>query len=675
MQSTLIFYTFLAFLFSLSVAYFQYYYKLKNKIKVTPILFTLKALSLFLIILLLINPKIEKTETTNVKPVLSFLIDNSKSVSFFNEDKNVEDFINKIDNNNDLNNKFDIQKFTFDNDLQVLDSITFSKNQTNISKAIIEVDNLQKDKIAPIILISDGNQTIGQDYEFINSKQPIYPIVIGDTTNYVDVKISQLNVNKYSYIKNKFPVEVILNYEGDENVTTQFSIFSKGKTVFRKRISFSPDKKSATVIANLTSTKEGIQYYTASITKLKNEKNIKNNTKSFSVEVIDEQTKIVLLTSILHPDLGALKKSIESNKQRSVEIINIDKFKKQIEDYQLVMLYQPNNKFDKIINKLKQKNSNYLLVSGSNTDWNFVNQQQLGFRKNAINQTENYGVVFNDSFLTFLQDDIGFNNYPPLKDKFGEVTISKEHQTLLYQNINGVQTQQPLLATFDINNQKSAIILGEGIWKWRAASFLNSNSFEDFDKFTGNLMQYLASNKKRNRLEVNTESIYPANSTINISAFYTDKNYQFDARANLEITITNSETKEVLKVPFSLVNNSFQTEIENLASGDYTYKVSVSGQNINKNGRFKITDYEVEEQFTNANINKLQKLADKTGGKLFYKDQIDELTKEFIENESFYTVQKSSIKQQNLIDWKWILFLVIIFLTAEWFIRKYHGKI
>ena len=675
MQSTLIFYTFLAFLFSLSVAYFQYYYKLKNKIKVTPILFTLKALSLFLIILLLINPKIEKTETTNVKPVLSFLIDNSKSVSFFNEDKNVEDFINKIDNNNDLNNKFDIQKFTFDNDLQVLDSITFSKNQTNISKAIIEVDNLQKDKIAPIILISDGNQTIGQDYEFINSKQPIYPIVIGDTTNYVDVKISQLNVNKYSYIKNKFPVEVILNYEGDENVTTQFSIFSKGKTFFRKRISFSPDKKSATVIANLTSTKEGIQYYTASITKLKNEKNIKNNTKSFSVEVIDEQTKIVLLTSILHPDLGALKKSIESNKQRSVEIINIDKFKKQIEDYQLVMLYQPNNKFDKIINKLKQKNSNYLLVSGSNTDWNFVNQQQLGFRKNAINQTENYGVVFNDSFLTFLQDDIGFNNYPPLKDKFGEVTIFKEHQTLLYQNINGVQTQQPLLATFDINNQKSAIILGEGIWKWRAASFLNSNSFEDFDKFTGNLMQYLASNKKRNRLEVNTESIYPANSTINISAFYTDKNYQFDARANLEITITNSETKEVLKVPFSLVNNSFQTEIENLASGDYTYKVSVFGQNINKNGRFKITDYEVEEQFTNANINKLQKLADKTGGKLFYKDQIDELTKEFIENESFYTVQKSSIKQQNLIDWKWILFLVIIFLTTEWFIRKYHGKI
>ncbi len=580
-----------------------------------------------------------------------------------------------IDGDRKLQSKFDIEKFRFGTSLQVLDSLSFKDVQTNISDGILGVQNLQKDKISPIILISDGNQTIGQDYEFINSKQPIYPIVIGDTTKYVDVKITQLNVNKYSYIKNKFPVEVILNYEGTENVTTQFSIVNEGKIVFRKNVSFSSDKKSATLQANLTSIKEGVQYYTASIAKIDNEKNIKNNSKSFSVEVIDEQTKVLLLTSVLHPDLGAFKKSIESNKQRSVTVFTIDKFTKQLQDYQLVILYQPTVSFNSVFEKIKENNTNYLFVSGANTDWNFINQKLLGFRKNAINQTENYAAIYNDAFLTFLQEDIGFVNYPPLLDKFGEVTITKEHQVLFSQNINGVQTQQPLLATFDMNDQKSAILLGEGIWKWRAASFLNTNSFEDFDKFMGNLVQYLASNKKRNRLEVNAESLYPANSTISISAFYTDKNYQFDARASLEISITNTETNNVLKVPFSLVNNSYQTEIENLASGNYTYKVSVAGQNINKNGRFKITDYEVEEQFTNANVNKLQKLADKTGGKLFFTNQVDEISKNLIDNESFYTVQKSSIKQENLIDWRWILFIVIGLFTVEWFLRKYHGKI
>ena len=675
LQSTLILFSILALLLSISIAYFQYYYQIKNSIKVTPILFVLKATSLFLLLLLFINPTIEKTEITNIKPVLSVLVDNSKSTSFFKEGKNVADFLQVIDENGKLNKKFDIQKFTFGTSLQILDSLSFDDGQTNISDGILGVQNLQEDKISPIILISDGNQTIGQDYEFINSKQPIYPIVIGDTTTYIDVKITQLNVNKYSYIKNKFPVEVILNYEGREKVNTQFSIFSEDKSVFKKNVSFSSDKRSATILANLTSTKEGLQYYTASISKINNEKNIKNNSKSFSVEVIDEQTKVLILTSVLHPDLGAFKKSIESNKQRSVAIFTIDKFTQQLEDYQLVILYQPNHSFNSVFSKIKENNSNYLLVSGAHTDWNFINQKTLGFRKNAINQTENYGAIYNDAFLTFLQEDIGFNNYPPLLDKFGEVSITKEHQVLLSQNINGVQTQQPLVATFDVNNQKSAILLGEGIWKWRAASFLNSNSFEDFDKFTGNLVQFLASNKKRNRLEVNSESLYPANSTINISAFYTDKNYQFDARASLEITITNTETNEVLKVPFSLINNSYQTEIENLASGDYTYKVSVSGQNINKYGQFKITDYEVEEQFTNANVNKLQKLADKTEGKLFYTNQVDKITKELLEDESFYTVQKSSTKQENLIDWRWILFIVIGLFTVEWFIRKYHGKI
>ncbi|WP_232457081.1 VWA domain-containing protein [Polaribacter sp. SA4-12] len=626
-------------------------------------------------ILLLINPTIKKTELQETKPALAVLVDNSKSISFFKEDKNIKIFLQEIKADKSINEKFELNEFTFGSKLSHLDSLSFTDSETNISNAISSVNQLHEGNIAPIVLLTDGNQTIGNDYEFTNSNQKIYPIVFGDTTQYKDLKISQLNVNKYSYIKNKFPVEVLLNYEGKENVTTQFSIYKNGKTIFTKKVQFSTEEKSKTIATNLTSTKEGLHYYTASIRKIEGEKNTKNNTKSFSVEVIDEQTKVLILTSFLHPDLGALKKAIESNKQRSVTVVLIDNLKKQLNDCQLVILYQPNNRFNKVLSKIKSKNSNYFLILGANTDWKFINKQQLGITKNAINQTENYGAVLSNSFLTFLQKDIGFNQFPPLKDKFGEVAISKEHQTLLFQNINGLETQQPLLATFEENNQKFGVLLGEGLWKWRAASFLNTNSFQEFDEFTGNLVQYLASTKKRNRLEVNAESLYPANSTINISAFYTDKNYQFDARASLEITITNTETKKVTKIPFSLISNSYQTEIENLTSGNYSYKVSVIGQNINKYGKFKITDFQIEEQFTNANSKKLQKLADKTGGKLYYKNQIEQLKKSLLENKSFYTTQKSIVKEQNLIDWKWILFIVISLFTAEWFIRKYYGKI
>ncbi|MCG1036831.1 VWA domain-containing protein [Polaribacter sp. DS7-9] len=621
------------------------------------------------------NPKIKTLKLEESKPTLNVLIDNSKSISFFKEQKNLTSFANNIIEDKDLQKKFEINSFSFGQKLHQLDSFTFTENETNISKAIISANELNKNKIAPIILLSDGNQTIGDDYEFIKSKQKVYPIVFGDTTKYTDLKISHLNVNKYSFVKNQFPVEILLNYEGEKPVSSKLIISKNGKTVFTKNVNFSEKNNSQTITTNLVSDKKGLQYYSATIQKISGEKNVKNNSKNFSVEVIDQQTKILILSSILHPDLGVLKKSIETNKQRSVEIKLIEKNNYQINDFQLVILYQPNNKFNKILSLLQSKNINYLLLTGKKTNWNFINNQNIGFSKNFIDLKENYQAIYNPSFLPFSQNDINFNQFPPLIDFYGDINIYKEHQILLFQNIKGLQTNQPLLATIEENNKKIGILFGEGIWKWRSASFLNSSSFNEFDEFIGNLIQFLANNKKRSRLEVDVENLYTANSTVNISAIYTDKNYQFDTRANLEIALTNTDTNKIIKLPFTLNNNSYQVYTEVLNPGNYNYKVSVKGQNITKIGKFKITDYQIEEQFTNADNKKLNKLAISSGGKQFYNNQFKNLKEELLKNKSFYTIQQSTSKEQNLIDWQWILFVIISLLTIEWFVRKYYGKI
>jgi hypothetical protein len=657
------------------VAFLQYFYKEKYRGKNNFLLFFLKTSSLFLLILLLINPTIKTTELETLKPVLSVLVDNSNSILFFNEDKNITSFLKKIKEDKSINEKFDIQEYSFGSKLNSLDTLTFTDSETNISEAISSLNELNENKIAPVVLLTDGNQTLGYDYEFINSDQKIYPIVFGDTVQYKDVKISQVNVNKYSYIKNKFPVEVLLNYQGDETIISQFSISKKGKTIFSKRIEFSPSDNSKTITTNLKSNKEGLHYYTASLKTIKGEKNTKNNNKKFSVEVINEQTKILILTSVLHPDIGTLKKAIEKNKQRTVDVFLINNFKKKVDDYQLIIINQVNKEFKDVFKQIKTKNKNFFLISGKTTDWNFINKQQLKIARNTINQTESYEAVLNNSFLTFTQKDIGFHQFPPLKDKFGDIIISKEHQILLFQKINGIENKQPLLVTFEDNSQKSGILFGEGLWKWRVASFLKTNTFQDFDEFIDNLIQYLVSIKKRNRLEINIEDLYPSNSTINIAALYTDKNYKFDTRASLEITITNIKTNKTTKTPFSLVHNYYQAEIENLTSGNYNYEVSVVGEDITKLGTFKITEYQLEEQFTNANSKKLLKTAAKTGGRVYYKEEVKKLKDELLENKSFYITQKSIFKEQNLIDWKWILCCIIFLISLEWFIRKYHGKL
>lgn len=675
MQTTTIIYIIIALLSSTAISWFLYFYKQKKQRSIDYLLFGLRAIGIFLLLLLLINPSIERKEITNEKPILSVLVDNSLSIKHFSKESVVAEIVTNFKSNTLLSDKYNVQYYQFGNSLNVLDSFPFSENQTNIYKAINGVEALQKNGIAPVVLISDGNQTNGNLYPYIATKMNVFPIVIGDTLAQTDISISQLNVNKYSYIKNKFPVEITVLYEGDKSVLSQLVISYKGKPIYRRNLAFNADKKVQTITTTINSTKEGIQYYKASVKPISGEKNVENNAKTFSVEVLNEQTKILLLTSVLHPDLGAFKKAIETNKQRSITIQHITAFTGNIAEYQLVLLYQPSIAFQSAFEKIQKGKSNYFVITGANTNWNFLNEMQPNYYKNSINQTEEYGAVFNNGFLTFGQKDIRFETFSPLTDAFGKIRLKTKFDGLLYQNISGIETKTPLLATFENGDQKSAVLFGEGIWKWRASSFINTNSFQDFDAFLGNLVQYLASTKKRDRLRLTYEKLYTANTAISISAFYVDKNYQFDGRAVLNVNLRNTDTNMDQNVPFSLQNNSFEAVLEGLPSGNYQFNVTVANQAIKRSGQFKITTYQIEEQFTKANQEALSLLASNTNGKMYFESNSNALIQNLISDTRYATIQKSKTIQQYLIEWKLLLFLAIFFFSVEWFIRKYIGKI
>lgn len=636
-------------------------------------LFALRSLVFFLLFLLLINPSIEKTELINEKPTLSVLVDNSESIKHFNGDEFVRSITDEIKKNLGLNNKFQLNYYQFGDKFKVLDSLTFTDTQTNLYNPLKSINEVSKTNNA-VLLISDGNQTLGNDYEYVSLNSQVYPLVIGDTLKYEDLSITQLNVNRFSYLNNQFPVETILFYDGDNQINSRFTIESKGRVIYRKNLKLGPNKNSQTIEVNLKSESEGVNFYTAKLEPISGEKNILNNSKKFSVEVIDKQSQILILSSIYHPDLGALKKSIERDQQRKATIKIIDE-DFHLNDFQLVILYQPNLKFKSLVDVILDKKMNYFLITGSKTDWDFINNQAFGVQKSSIESSEDYGAIFNGGYLVFAQKDIGFESLPPLRDKFGETQFAIAHSVLLSQSIKGFSTEESLLVTADDNNQKKIFLLGEGIWKWRSNSFLNYNSFENFDSFIGNLIQYASSKKRRDRLDLDINSIYNANEIITIGAFYVDSNFEFDSRATLILSLKNKQTNEELSYPFSLSKNSYQVRLEALNPGEYDFVVSVEGQNISRKGSFQIIESSVEEQFTNANKDKLQRLANKTQGKLYYSHQYDELIKDLVNNDRYKTIQRSKSIEEPIVNWHWILFLITGLLTLEWFTRKYHGKI
>jgi len=677
MSSETLLYIVLAGIVALAFALFQYFYKSKSMSKLNMLFAFLRFLSLFSVLLLIINPSFDQIKIAVEKPNLIVAIDNSSSIKHLKQDKKALEFIEKIKTNKALQDKFNIHYYGFGAQLNNTDSITFQDQQTNISKALSQLHQVHKQTTAPTLLITDGNQTFGNDYQFASNsyKQPIYPIILGDTITYTDLKIEQLNVNKYAYLKNKFPVEAILVYNGSRSVNSKFVVKNGNATVFSKAINFSKKDNSKIINFTLPANRVGISSYRATLIPIDSEQNKINNSKNFAVEVINQQTKIALVSDFSHPDLGALKKSIESNEQRSVVLLNPKNILSQINDFQLIIAYQPSNEFNTLFSKIEALNKNKFVIVGSKTSLNFLNGADKNYSQIITKQTENYQAELNLNYAPFIIEDLNFESFPPLLSNYGQVKFNVPFQSILNKRVNGVTLEEPLLATMEVKGKRDAVLFGENIWQWRAQSYLNEKSFNRFDDFLGKLVQYLASNKPKSRLNLYYESFYSGSRNVMIKAEFFDKNYVFDTRETLNITVVDKLSEERKTFPLILKNNNYQVDLSSLPPSEYRFTVSATNEKMSKSGSFQILEYNVEQQFLNANVTKLEQLGTNSLGSSYFIAQPDALFADILNDNRYKPIQKSSKNIIPLIDWKYLLAIMALSLAAEWFLRKYNGLI
>ncbi|MDB9954950.1 VWA domain-containing protein [Flavobacteriaceae bacterium] len=536
---------------------------------------------------------------------------------------------------------------------------------------------LYDSQLAPIVLISDGNQTIGDDYEFASKQfeQVVFPLILGDSIYHTDLKIQQINVNKYTYLNNKFPVEIIASYSGNTTVQSELRIESGGRIIHKERVQFSAAQNSIILTPKITSKKVGVQRYKVSFTPIENEKNKINNQKSFAIETIDEYTNIALVTSLSHPDLGALKTAIETNKQRLVKICSPSEYLETNDTYGMAILYQPNQSFKAVFDLIEKRKLNTFIIGGTQTQWAYLNSIQSNFYQGITGLTENYQGLINPNFNNFSVDDFTFNTYPPLTAEFGSIAINVPHETLLFKSINGTTTQEPLWFTYENNSQRTAVLLAENLWKWRMHSYREDQNFETFDSFMAKLIQYLNIKNQNTRLLVNYESIYDGSQPLEISAQFFNKNYEPDPNAMLIIKLKNKDSGQQLEYPMIAVQNSYNVNINALEPGNYSFEVTADNGTHRSYGEIEILDFNIEQQFINADVQKLEQLAIHTEGAVFFDTQIDELMTKLISDNRFSSIQKFTKKTVPLIGIKFWLLLLLSSLAIEWFIRKYNGLI
>jgi hypothetical protein len=685
------YYIVLCLLAGLVYAYLLY----RNEIKkntfsktVTYFLFGFRFVAVLVISLLLLNVFLKRVINQTEKPLILFAQDNSNSIISSKDSSEIKNsFLKNIEGlNASLLEKYNVQYILFGNKIQTNTSVNFSDKETDMAQLMAEVDNnYANQNIGALVVASDGiiNKGTNPLYLAEKFKFPVYTIALGDTTLKKDVFIQKVNHNQVVYLGNKFPVEVVVQSQKLKGKSSTVSIFSNGVKKGEQNFTISNDNFTQTLNFILDADKPGVQKYTVQINSIPEEANTSNNSQSFIIDVIDNREKILILAQNVHPDISALKESIESNESYEVETALMNEFTKPLKPYSLIIFHSCYIGGNRFMNEINTNGQSFLVVNPQLGD--NLSGVKMTSSFNKFNETE---PVFNKNFSLFnLSDELRsyIKDFPAINSYFANYTTSAGANTLLFQKIGMVDTENPTLMFNDNSEQKIGYFFGDGLWRWKLRDYADHDNHNLFNELINKTVQYLSVKADKSFFRLFTKKIITENEPIEFNAEVYNKSYQLITEPDVVVNLTDEAGKQY-NYTLSKGTNSYFIEAGLFAPGEYKYKATTKvnarsgdpvgqGELFVQNGTITVKAIVAEKINTVANHTLLFQLANKTGGKLFYPNQIKELEKTLLENELIKPITYSQKQLSDLIDLKWVFFLVLGLLSIEWFLRKRSGSI
>ncbi len=653
------------------------------------LLFILRAATVFIILLLLLNPLLKQFQRIIIKPTIIFAQDNSESMIMGKDSsylkiayqKSLQDFKQKI------SNKANLIFLTFGQQITKQDNFNFREKTTNFDALFRFISqNYQNNNLAAVIVSSDGLMNHGKNplYEIYSIKAPVHCFANGDTTTHKDIAISDVIYNSIVLVDNPYPIEVKIKATLANGTETQLHIYDNEQQVAQQKIKINESFFYISIPFMLTSS--GKQIHTIKIVAdpLSGEKNLRNNQMELKIEVIDARQKILIIANSPHPDIALISEALESNLNFEVTSILANELNPNtLKDYNLIILHALPSLTHSLTNafeKIRQLNLPVWYIVGTQTDLTKLNNiqsfiqisQQKGLWDNATPTLyENFEIfTVPDDINDFLAD------MPPLKVPFGDYKILADKNIVLTQKIKNIDTSKPLLILFNDQTHKAGFLIGENIWRWGIYDYKDFDTKDHIYHLINNVAQYLSLKINKNNLIINIKPIYDENENINIIAEFYNEIFEKTNEADLEMKITHKKTNSTYTYNFLKTENDYSLNIGNIPIGDYQYEAITKYQKktYSKSGSFTIQASQLEQVSTQADFSFLSQLSEKFSGHFFYPKQWQSLTDTILSQKNLISISKSKEKIKNLIDWKLIFFIIIGFITIEWFLRKYYGS-
>lgn len=532
---------------------------------------------------------------------------------------------------------------------------------------------------AAIVLASDGIYNHGSNPVTVAERLgiPVYTVALGDTTQRRDAALADMRCNRIAMLGNNFPIELTVNATLLRGYNATLSISdAAGRRLFSQSIAYNDDDFSTAISASLPAENAGLQRYTVRLDVADGEVSAENNILTFYVDVIDARRKVAVFANAPHPDLAALKRSIESNPNYEANIIMADDMAKgkarfDADDYSMAVLHNlPSRTHTDIryADGLPQ-----LFVIGLQTDLARFNALHSGLEIVAkSNKSNEVTAMHQDAFTLFHladHDAEAIEALPPLSAPFGEARMAEGVQMLFTARLGNIDSRQPLVAATSQGQQRRAFVWGEGLWRWRLMDYQASSSHEHFDRLVSQLVAFTAMQQKRDRLQVLAERSYAAGEMPVLRAQLYNEAYELTNSPEVKLTLTGDS----LHADYTFVREgqAYRLALPDLGEGLYRYKATTD-DGLTAEGSFAVEAINLELRRLTADHTLLRTISATTGGRMFYPDQMDELRDEL---KSLKPIIYTHTRHADFLRLPLVLALIILLLAAEWVLRKYHGEV
>ncbi len=646
--------------------------------------------TLLIVLLLLLNPYFYSSRQIDVKPSIAVFLDNSESIGITKGDYEGLSSYNQLLNSLNFDAIPDVEFRFYEIGEYVSefdpDSLNASETQTNLAEPVKSILEMEE-QVQAALIISDGIITFGRNPSInaVNSSIPLYTIAVGDTSSVRDISISNILTNTTGYTNTNHIIEAEISQTGFSNNTVVVSLLSGDEILEEQQLSFETENQVKQVPFELELTDEGLKQYELRVTPLPDEWTESNNSRLFTIDVLDSKVKILHIAFQIHPDVKAIRSVItedENNDLSTLTWLGGNRFVEEMpeeNEFNLIIIHgtPPTGQNLSYLNSIADTPTIFFELN-SRFDLGYTDIETLRLinpRNNRIAQVRLHQLLDQDQQPILELPEINLNDTPSLYSGLRS-EISDLQSTALYSiNFDGIDTESPAIAVLEQGNIRRSHVLPWGWYKWLQST--NSIERQYASTLIANMVSWTSSDPDNRKLR-----IAPAKKTFNtaeapvINASLRNERGDPEADGIIEVQL-NSEAGTALSFNMeSLGNGNYSLTLPRLSEGLYSYQATArkgDREIESQSGEFLVSNSSSELTNTKRDDDLLKSIAANSGGTFFTYNNVsavwDSLRTENVLQTRTQTVENYTFPVRSFY---WFA-IVLLLLGSEWLLRKYYS--